>query len=100
MPEKSSKSFRISSVYAGDKRIIQADIKALQLTMDENQIKGGGGGKTDSKERPDKKLISRHKNGETLSETEKRTIAYHGYTFRYWQSRSRDLRSDIADWRK
>ena len=67
MPEKSSKSFRISSVYAGDKRIIQADIKALQLTMDENQIKGGGGGKTDSKERPDKKLISRHKNGETFS---------------------------------
>ena len=65
--------------------------------MDEKPRKGGGGGKTYSKEGPNKKLFSRHKNGEKFSETEKRTIAYCGYTFRDWQLLSRDLRSDIAD---
>ena len=68
--------------------------------MDEMPRKGGGVGKTDSKEGTNKKLVSRHKNGEKFLETEKRTIAYRGYTFRDWQSLSRDLRSDIADWRK
>ena len=61
---------------------------------------GCGGGNTDSKEGPNKKLVSRHKNGENFSETEKRTIAYRGYTFRDWKKLSCDLHSDIADWRK
>ena len=100
MPEKSSKSFRILSVYYGNKRKIQADIKALKYTVDEKPRKGGGGGETDSKEVPNRKLVSRHKNGENLSETEKWTIDYRGYTFRDWQSLSCDLRSDIADWIK
>ena len=68
--------------------------------MDEKPRKGVSGGKTDSKEGHSKKLVSHHKNGEKFSETEKRTIAYCGYTFRYWQLLSCDLRSDIADWIK
>ena len=55
---------------------------------------------TESKEGPNKKLVSRHKNGEKFSETDKRNIAYRGYTFRDWKSLSHDLRSDITDLRK
>ena len=68
--------------------------------MGEKMRNGCGGGNTDSKEEPTKKLVSHHKNGEKFSETEKRTIAYRGYTFRYWQLLSCDLCSDIADWIK
>ena len=98
--EKSSKSLLILSVDSRYKRKIQAEIKALKHTMNERPIKGSGGGKTDSKEVPNKKLVSRHKNNKTLSKTEKRTIAYRVYTFRDWQSLSHDLHSDIADWQK
>ena len=68
--------------------------------MDKKPRKGGGGGKTDWKEGTNKKLASRHKNGEKFLGTEKQTISYHGYTFRDWQSLSRDLCSNILDWRK
>ena len=66
VPEKSSKSFRISSVDAGDKRKFQTEIKALKHTMDKRLRKGGVGGKTYSKEGPNKKLVLRHKNGENF----------------------------------
>ena len=98
--EKSSKFFHILSIDSVDKRKTQADIKALNHTMYDNPRKGGIGGKTDSKQGPNKKLVSRHKNGKKFSETEKRTIANRGYTFKDWQSLSHDLCSDIADWRK
>ena len=88
------------SVDAGDKRKIQAEIKALKHTMDKRPRKGGGEGKTYLKEGPNKNLVSRQKNGQKFSEMEKRTIAYCGYTFKDWKSLSCDLRSDIADWRK
>ena len=68
--------------------------------MDERPKKEGGWGNIYLKERPNKKLVSRQNNGKKFLETEKRTISYCGYTFRYWQLLSRDLHSNIADWRK
>ena len=60
----------------------QAEIKDLKHTMDERPSKRGRGGKPYSSKVPNKKLISRPKNGENFSEAEKQTIAYRGYTFR------------------
>ena len=48
---------------------------ALKHTMDERQRKGFQEVKTASKEGPNNKLVSRHKNVEIFSETEKWTIA-------------------------
>ena len=47
VPEKSSNSLHISFVYSGDRRKVQADIKAFKHTIDKKLIKGGGGGKMD-----------------------------------------------------
>ena len=54
VPDKSSKYFSNSSIDAGDKRKFQVEIKALKHTMDENLRKGGGSGKIDPKEGPNR----------------------------------------------